>query len=162
MIVTDTGNAGIPANSPVALLYSGGLRPFPIDDPTGLVSTVFANPIKDVIAQFALGRTKTGFLYFLSFVGKSGTPEPGSPSITGTLNDPDVVAAARTQERYDSMLMSIPEAVGHGIGLASDGSKAIVIQVFLRKVTPEALEAIPPALDGVSVERLVTGDLVVY
>jgi hypothetical protein len=57
--------------------------------------------------------------------------------------------------------MSIPGAVGTGIG-ASDKAGQPAIEVYLKKMTPEAKAAAPKEVDGLPVKLIENGGFVAY
>ena len=74
----------------------------------------------------------------------------------------DVVASAKAaRDRHENELMSIPGAVGTGIG-ASDQPDQPAIVVYLKKMTPEAQAAAPKDVEGVPVKLIENGGFVAY
>jgi hypothetical protein len=150
LIVSDSGNSGIRANRPVGLLFAGGIRRFSVlGIPLGTYAVTFANPINNVLRDPAFAALN------LHFVGQTAvTPDAsdGSP-------DPTTAAAIQVKDQYSSYLMSLPQVVGHGIGLTQITSGTIAIQVYLRQATPDALQALPSSLGGIPVIPVEIGDI---
>ncbi len=127
--------AKVPQNNAVGLLFAG--------NESG--SIALANPICDVFLD------PTFVAFGLRFPGTKPCQATGAPS------NPQLKAAFLVKENYDHFLMNLPEVVGNGIGLSESGSEEVVIKVFLRKATDEALQSLPTILDGTPVEWEVTG-----
>ncbi len=72
-----------------------------------------------------------------------------------------VTAAAAVRDRNESQLMSIPDAVGTGIGV-SDGSGHPSIEVYVKKLTPEAQAAVSKDVEGLPVKLVESGEFVAY
>ena len=90
-------------------------------------------------------------------------PPSGSLQSAGT-TEPEVPLTApekhirAVQAHYSDFILSLPEAVGHGIGPSQTGSGQPVIFIDLREATEEAIRAIPRKLDDVPVEWMVVGE----
>ena len=89
----------------------------------------------------------------LTFVGSA----PPLNDIMGQMVDPHIRSASVVNDRYDDLLLKLPEAVGHGVGYSRDGSRKAVIKLFLRMASNRALQAAPHSLGGVPVEIEDTG-----
>jgi hypothetical protein len=119
---------------PLGLLFAGS-------------STIaVANPIDEVLQ--AVGATMFGA------VSATGATEPASAPTPG------LARARAAQERNAARLESIPDGVGHAVGL--DATGRAVILVLLEQDTPRARAAIPKSLDGVRVGVEVVGRVVAY
>ena len=83
----------------------------------------------------------------------TGIPEPSTAAIR-PVNQGDIRAAVRVQDRHTDALMRVPGVLGTAVGLLPNGRAAI--HVFVLDNTPRD---IPAALDGVPVDVRVTGRL---
>jgi len=72
-----------------------------------------------------------------------------------------VTAVAAVRDRHESQLMSIPDAVGTGIGI-SDGSGRPSLEVYVKKLTPEAQAAASKDVEGLPVKVIESGEFVAY
>jgi hypothetical protein len=150
LVVTDSGNSGIRANRPVGLLFAGGVRRLSVlGIPLGTYAVTFANPINNVLRDPAFAALN------LHFIGQT----PATPDASDGPPDPAIVNASQVKDQYSSYLMSLPQVVGHGIGLTQMTSGTIAIQVYLRQATPDALQALPSSLGGVPVVPVEVGDI---
>lgn len=133
LIVEDVGTC--PA--PVGLLFAGG------------GCDTFANPISGVLSAFG-GATIVG----------CGAPavEEQAPTEGAEVSEPEVAAAIAVQERHTDALMRIPGVVGTGIGRDEETGR-VVIEVYLERATHKLKQAIPQALEGIPVKRVVTGKI---
>ena len=74
----------------------------------------------------------------------------------------EVVASANAvRDRHEDELMSIPGAVGTGIG-ASDQPGQPAIVVYVKKLTPQVQAAAPKEIEGVPVKLIENGGFVAY
>jgi hypothetical protein len=74
----------------------------------------------------------------------------------------EVVASAKAiRDQHEDALMSVPGAVGTGIG-AGDQPGQPAIEVFVEKMTPEAQAATSADVDGVPVKLIETGRFAAY
>src|SRR5215212_279222 len=64
--------------------------------------------------------------------------------------------ASEVKARHEGALLQIPDVVGVGVGLASDGSGP-VIQVYAAEATDRVLRDVPDRLEDVGVEVVETG-----
>lgn len=119
-------------------------------------SETIANPISAVLSKLNV-----------SMVG-SCTPPPAADS-----TQPDVLAggigiskdavdsATAVRDRHEDELMSIPGAVGTGIGMGEQpGQPAIV--VYVKKMTPQTQAAAPKEVEGVPVKIIENGGFIAY
>lgn len=165
LVVTDSGNESYAANAPVGLLFAGTSSPRSKPGELGKYRFTFANPIGKVQSEFQAGHTRTGKKYTLCFGNlKAQCLAPSSPSTiaSGSAVDPNIAAAINVKDRNDAFLLSLPEVVGHSVSESQSGSGEIVIKVYLREATAEALAAMPASLEGIPVETVVTGDIVPF
>jgi hypothetical protein len=70
-----------------------------------------------------------------------------------------VEQALRIKDRYDEFLFSLPEVVGHGVGISQTRAGELVIQLYVRHASEQARQAAPPFLEGIPVEILETGEI---
>jgi hypothetical protein len=84
-----------------------------------------------------------------------------APATTATASPEKQRAAgiARVKDRYDDYLLSLPEAVGHGVGGSETNPNELVIQLFVRKKNDNSRRAAPRSLEGVAVELVETGEI---
>jgi hypothetical protein len=78
--------------------------------------------------------------------------QPGGPF---TMDNPLVRSAAEIQNAHTPELMAIPDVVGTGTGLGSDGRPAILVLTRSRSFIP----AVPEAIEGVPTRIEVVGDV---
>ena len=72
-----------------------------------------------------------------------------------------VASATAVRDRHEDELMSIPGAVGTGVGAGDQpGQPAIV--VYVKKMTPETQAAAPKQVEGVPVKLIENGGFVAY
>lgn len=128
----------------VGLLFAGSTRP---------VQTI-ANPISDVLS--GLGVSMVGGCTAATAEPQAVT-EAGNASIAKDAVD----SATAVRDRHEDQLMSIPGAVGTAIGF-SDSPGQPAIEVYLKKLTPEAQAAAPKDVEGVPVKLIENGGFVVY
>ena len=133
-----------PCPQAVALLFAG----------SGNQKHVFANPISDVLSGLNV-----------SMVGgcTAATVAPQASDEAGNVAMPKEVvdSATAVRDRHKAQLMSIPGVVGTGIGI-SDQPGQPEIEVYLKKLTPEAKAAAPKTVEGVPVKLIETGGIVAY
>jgi len=87
--------------------------------------------------------------------------ENASVAENATVSKDLVASATAVRDRHEHELMSIPGAVGTGIG-ASDKAGQPAIEVYLKKMTPEAQAAAPKEVDGLPVKLIENGGFVAY
>lgn len=116
---------------------------------------IFANPISDVLS--GLNVTMVGGCT------PAETVEPQANDVAGNIGmSKDVVdSAMAVRDRHEDQLMSIPGAVGTGIGL-SDKPGQPAIEVYIKKMTPEAQAAAPKEVEGLPVKLIENGGIVAY
>jgi len=123
---------------PVGLLYAGS-------------STVaVANPIDDVLS--ALGVTIVG-------VPSSAS---ATASSTGGSAPVGLARASQAKAKHADILMSVPGAIGHAVGLSDGPAARPVVKILLEKITPAAERAYPRQIDGTAVELWEVGKIVAY
>jgi hypothetical protein len=116
----------------VGLLYAGSS------------SIAVANPIDDVLTYLnvSMAGQQTGF--------------------TAPVNDSLSQGAARAievQERNRARLVSVPDAIGHAVGIPENGN-AVVIKVYVREASDRSRRALPAQLEGIPVVLEAVGDVV--
>jgi hypothetical protein len=72
-----------------------------------------------------------------------------------------VDSAAAVRDRHEEELMSIPGAVGTAIGMSDQPGKP-AIEVYVKKMTPQAQAAAPKEVEGVPVKLIENGGSVAY
>src|SRR3989442_11358795 len=90
----------------------------------------------------------------------SPTSSTGSTTAMGALSarsPADVALAMRAQNAHTPDLMKIPDVIGTGTGLASNGRLAVLVLTRRAGVT-----GVPATVDGVQTEIRVVGDVVPY
>lgn len=70
-------------------------------------------------------------------------------------------AATAVRDRHENELMSIPGAVGTGIGLGDQPGQP-AIEIYVRKLTPQAQAAAPKEVEGIPVKLIENGGFVAY
>jgi hypothetical protein len=134
----------------VALLFAGSKN----------FKQTIANPISDVLSD--LGVSMTG-----GCSAAAAAPQAVGQAASATVAENATVAkdladsATAVRDRHEHDLMSIPGAVGTGIG-ASDKPGRPAIEVYLDKITPEAQAAAPKEVEGLPVKLIENGGFVAY
>ncbi len=117
--------------------------------------TTIANPISNVLSSLGV-----------TMVGSCSAAAPDSAAEIAQNNGgapvEAVTAATAVRDRHSSELMSIPGAVGTGIGIGDQPGYA-VIEVYVKQITPEIKAAAPATLEGLPVRLVeVRGGFVAY
>jgi hypothetical protein len=129
----------------VALLFAGSADQ----------STTLANPISAVLK--GLGVSMVG-----NCIAKASGTLPSADEAENAAPAKDVVdSATAVRDRHEDELMSIPGAVGTGIGMGERPGEP-AIEVYVKKMTPEAQAAAPKDVDGVQVKLIENGGFVAY
>ena len=131
----------------VALLFAG----------TRNQKHVFANPISDVLSGLNVSMVGGCTAATSATAAPQNTVEAGN----GAMPKEVVDSATAVRDRHKDQLMSIPGVVGTGIGI-SDQPGQPEIEVYLKKLTPEAQAAAPKTVEGVPVKLIETGGVVAY
>jgi hypothetical protein len=117
-------------------------------------SQTIANPISDVLSKLNV-----------SMVGgcTAATSSPQASEVAGNIGMSKTVtdSASAVRDRHEDQLMNIPGAVGTAIGISDQPGKP-AIEVYLKKMTPEAKAAAPKTLEGVPVKLIENGGFVAY
>jgi hypothetical protein len=130
----------------VALLFAG----------SGNQKQTIANPIADLLSGLGV-----------SMVGSctpAAAPSTAQPEVVaGDVGmSKDVVdSATAVRDRHEDELMNIPGAVGTAIGM-SDQPGQPAIEVYVKKMTPQAQAAAPKEVEGVPVKLIENGGFVAY
>jgi hypothetical protein len=66
---------------------------------------------------------------------------------------------AKVKDKYDDYLFSLPEVVGHGVGLSQDHPGELAIVLYVRHMSDDAKRAAPRALENIPVELVATGEI---
>jgi len=122
----------------------------------GSSSITIANPISDVLSKLGVSMVGSCTALLASNTNQADVVE-GSVGVSKEV----VTAAAAVRDRNESQLMSIPDAVGTGIGV-SDGSGHPSIEVYVKKLTPEAQAAVSKDVEGLPVKLVESGEFVAY
>jgi Peptidase family S64 len=136
LIVTNDSN-----HQPVALLYAGSS------------TTTIGNPIGQVLTQVgaALGRP-------VSFVGT--TQASSMPTLASNIPLPqDMEFTNAVKSRNERKLMSLPDVIGVGVGLAGDGTSDSAIVVYADRAAGRA-PVLQERLEGVKVRVVHTDKFV--
>jgi len=117
--------------------------------------TTIANPISNVLSSLGV-----------TMVGSCSAAAPDSAAEIAQNNGgapvEAVTAATAVRDRHSSELMSIPGAVGTGIGIGDQPGHA-AIEVYVKQITPEIKAAAPATLEGLPVRLVeVRGGFVAY
>ena len=110
-----------------------------------------ANRITNVLSAFGVSMVGAGS----TAASQTLLTPPGQAQATAV--EQRVEAAARAKARYAAFLSSLPDVVGHGVGLPENGPDEPVIQIFVEQATDRIRRVAPAALDGFRVEVLETG-----
>ncbi|HYL57930.1 MAG TPA: hypothetical protein VEU51_03595 [Candidatus Acidoferrales bacterium] len=126
--------------------------------------SILANPINDVLNGLHVTMTAgcnemtAGALMDVSSANE-GTPaaEPQGEVVSQGA----VTSATSVRDKHEAQLTSIPGTVGTGIGIGDQPGEA-AIEVYVKKLTPEAQAAAPSILDGVPVRLVEKGEIVAF
>ncbi len=130
----------------VALLFAGSADG----------SMTIANPISDVLS--ALGVSMTGTCAApVALEPAAADVQAGDIGMSKDLVD----SATAVRDRHEDELMKIPGAVGTAIGI-SDQPGQPAIEVYVKKMTPQAKAAVPKDVEGVPVKLIENGGFVAY
>lgn len=176
---SDAGDSGstifnLPENAPraaVGLLFAGG------------GSTTFANPMANVLSELGgtlapNGGQATNPVAGLTMVAGGSdlvddTVNPAIPTCSGggggghgggrphVAAHPNALArAAQIAEAHRDALLAIQGVIGYGIGADDAGNP--VIRLYLEDARTPAGQPLPSHLEGIAVERIVTGKIKAY
>jgi hypothetical protein len=122
---------------PVALLFGGSTE------------VALGSPIEPVLAAFGA-----------TLVGTAADAADEASAAGGTaVSDQELAAAIAIQERHQEAIMRIPGVAGVGIG-KSERTGQYILRVFLEQETLEVQQNLPASLEGLEVEKVVTGPFV--
>jgi hypothetical protein len=115
-------------------------------------SYTVANPISDVLSGLNVSMT-----------GSCTPPAASDIALAGDIgmSKEAVQSGVAVRDRHEHELMSIPGAVGTGIGI-SDQPGQPAIEVYLKKLTPQAQAAAPKEVEGMPVKLIQSGSFVAY
>jgi len=133
-----------PCPRPVGLLFAGG---------TGVT---FANPISDVLSDL-----NVQFVGTCTNASTAAAATSADNLVTQWAGEPALRAASAIRDTHAAQLMKVPGAVGTGVGLG-DVPGTVAIEVYVKKLTPEAQAAAPGKLDGASIRLKETGEIFAY
>lgn len=125
----------------VALLFAGS------------TAVTVANPISEVLSKLNVSMVGS----CTPEAAPDAAPSDGLAANVG-MSKAVVASAATVRDRNEARLMSIPGAVGTGIGAGDQPGKP-AIQVYLEKLTPEAQGAAPKEVEGIPVKLIETGEI---
>jgi hypothetical protein len=128
----------------VALLFAGSADG----------SITYANPISEVLSRMDVSMVGT-------CIASSDAPDTDALAASVGMSAEVVATAKAVRDRHESELMSIPGAVGSGIG-ASDQSGQPEIVVYVKKMTPQVKAAALKDAEGTPVKIIETGEIVAY
>ncbi len=128
----------------VALLFAGSSGGFTV-----------ANPISTVLS--ALNVSMAGSCTPAVSTLAHADAEAQSVGLSAEV----VESAKAIRDRHEDTLMSVPGAVGTGIG-AGDQSGQPAVEVFVEKLTPEAQSAAAQEVEGLPVKLVESGEFVAY
>ncbi len=128
----------------VGLLFAGA----------GNGAQTIANPISDVLLDLSVSMTG-------GCTAATAQPQIVDQAGNATVSKDLVDSAMAVRDRHEDALMSIPGAVGTGIGM-SDKPGQPAIEVYIKKMTPEAQAAAPKDVDGIPVKLIENGGFVAY
>jgi len=137
-------------NDAVGLLFAGSS------------TSTFANKIGNVLTPLGVSlvtRESNSHCPTPQFAGSTAAP-PQAGRVP--VNQQLLEAVTRVKEKHEEMLFAIPEVAGTGVGIADPVYGGLLIEVYVRKLTPAVERAIPRLLDGVPVRVIETGDIVAY
>ena len=125
--------------------------------------SILANPINDVlsglrvtITQGCTAQTADALMSVSSVDGAPAQDVEGEVVSQGA-----VTSAASVRDKHSAQLTSIPGVVGTGVGIGEQPGEA-AIEVYVKKITPEAQAAAPSSLDGVPVRLVEKGEFVAF
>ncbi len=131
---------------PVALLFAGSADG----------SVTIANPISAVLSQLDV-----------SMVGSctpAAVPDAAQADVLAAnvgMSKEVVASATAVRDRHEDELMSIPGAVGTGIGIGDQPGQP-AIEVYVKKLTPQAQAGAPKEVEGIPVKLVGNGGFVAY
>jgi hypothetical protein len=157
LIMANRGNKFLDAGDSGGLMVENDADPRPIGLLfAGSKLAAIANPIEDVLSYLdgALGLSPNS-LAFVGGAGASATAlaQPTAPGATS------VARAAEVKAANAGRLENVPGSVGHAVGLQNG---APVIKVLVETITPEARQAVPAQIDGVTVVLEAVGRIVAF
>lgn len=130
----------------VALLFAG----------SGNEKQTIANPISDVLS--GLGVSMVGSC---TPAAASDTAQPDVVAGNVGMSKDVVDSATAVRDRHEDELMKIPGAVGTAIGISDQPDKP-AIEVYVKKMTPQAQAAAPKEVEGVPVKLIENGGFIAY
>lgn len=130
----------------VALLFAGSADG----------SMTVANPISAVLS--GLNVTMVGSC---TPPAASDTAQPDLLAGNVGMSKEVVDSATAVRDRHEDELMNIPGAVGTAIGMSDQPGKP-AIEVYVKKMTPDAQAAAPKEVEGVPVKLIENGGFIAY
>ena len=130
----------------VALLFAGSADG----------SMTVANPISAVLS--GLNVTMVGSC---TPAAASDTAQPDLLAGNVGMSKEVVDSATAVRDRHEDELMNIPGAVGTAIGMSDQPGKP-AIEVYVKKMTPDAQAAAPKEVEGVPVKLIENGGFIAY
>jgi hypothetical protein len=123
--------------------------------------SILANPIGAVLAGLNVTMTAgCNELTADALMSASSTDgaAPAADLQDEVVSQGEVTSATSVRDKHSTQLTSIPGAVGTGIGIGDQPGHA-AIEVYVKKMTPEAQAAAPTNLDGVPVRLVEKGEI---
>ncbi len=147
-----TGPTDVSCPQPVGLLFAIGT--------VNGVGVGFATPAQAVLDR--LNNLKKGTVSGLQFVGSctAATVAPAAPTVKG-FSAETIQAATDTRDHHVEELMSVPGAVGTGVGFG-DTRDQLAIIVYVKRLTSEQHNTALSEIEGIPVVLRETGEIVAY
>ncbi|HUY17737.1 MAG TPA: hypothetical protein VMV15_00810 [Candidatus Binataceae bacterium] len=123
-------------------------------------SFTLANRIGAVLRALSSAPGALSMVGSCTTMATNDTDQPYDLAANLGLSNEAVKAATAVRDRHEADLMSIPGAVGTGIGVGDTPGQP-VIEVYVKKLTPQAQAATPDEVDGMPVKLIETGGGVV-
>lgn len=151
-----TPTFGIPGDSGSLILTQGDCPQAVALLFAGSTSVTIANPISEVLSKLDVSMVGTCTPASVP----DAAPSSGLAANVGVSKEV-VASAAAIRDRHEDQLMSIPGAVGTGIGAGVQPGEP-AIEVYLEKLTPAAQAGAPKKVEGIPVKLIETGGFFAY
>lgn len=140
----------------IGLLFAGGR------DADNL-PLAFANPIDSVLDAFRVSMVGTCNLPSAGSILAQTEAMTAAPSMAAPSAEfaRALETAKAVKQRHDEELTSVPDVIGTAVTVDKNSGKP-VIQVYVRKTTPQVRSRIPAQIDGVPVILRKTSDIEAY
>lgn len=134
---------------PVGLLFAGSS------------TYTIANPITDVLSSFGVSMVGvSSSASSTSIISSEGMAMTAQSQLPNQANNKAIEAANKVKDRHENVLFNNEGVVGTGIGLSGTVPGKVVIEVYVKKSTPEIKRMISEELEGITVEIVETGEFV--